>query len=112
MLAKSFRLAAYQLNSITTEPLFHLSLFAGLTALKLRACYDEASKNTDCLVCETEGFGELANEVPWSHQFNSTIVCFISGKIMNENNPPMAFPNGYVYSKEVFNFDLLHFSHC
>ena len=40
-------------------------------------------------------------EVPWSHHSNSTIVCSLSGKIMNEDNPPMAFPNGYVYSKEV-----------
>lgn len=43
----------------------------------------------------------LAQEVPSSHHVNSTIVCQISGKIMDEDNPPMAFPNGYVYSREV-----------
>ena len=42
----------------------------------------------------------MAKEVPWSHHVNSTIVCSISGKIMDEDNPPMCLPNGYVYSKE------------
>lgn len=48
-----------------------------------------------------ESFGELAKEVPFSHHVNSTIVCSISGKIMNEDNQPMVFPGGYVYSREV-----------
>jgi hypothetical protein len=47
------------------------------------------------------GLGKLATEVPFSHHANSTIVCRISGKIMDEDNMPMAFPNGYVYSREV-----------
>lgn len=46
------------------------------------------------------GLGKLAEEVPLSHHANSTIVCRISGKIMDEDNMPMAFPNGYVYSRE------------
>ena len=45
--------------------------------------------------------GVLAEEVPFSHHVNSTIVCRLSGKIMDEDNMPMAFPNGYVYSREV-----------
>ncbi|CAG7849834.1 Protein FYV10 [Serendipita indica DSM 11827] len=44
--------------------------------------------------------GVLAKEVPFSHHGNSTIVCRISGKIMNEDNPPLAFSNGNVYSSE------------
>ena len=47
------------------------------------------------------GLGKLADEVPLSHHANSTIVCRISGKIMDEDNMPMAFPDGYVYSREV-----------
>ena len=45
--------------------------------------------------------GVLAEEVPFSHHVNSTIVCRLSGRIMDEDNMPMAFPNGYVYSREV-----------
>lgn len=108
-LAKSFRLAIYNLNSLSTEPLLHLAVYAGLVALKLPSCFDPSSKNVDCPVCDGEsgaspqplGLGKLAKEVPYSHHANSTIVCRISGKIMDEDNPPMMFPSGYVYSKEV-----------
>lgn len=107
-LVRSFRTAIYNLNTIPTEPLLHLALYAGLVALKLPACYDPATKNVDCPVCESSGPGEapmglgkLAEEVPFSHHSNSTIVCRITGKIMNGDNPPMAFPNGRVYSREV-----------
>lgn len=52
------------------------------------------------------GLGKLAMEVPHSHHANSTIVCFITGKIMDEDNMPLAFPDGHVYSKEVSSIDL------
>ena len=108
-LIQSFRLAIYNLNSIPTQPLLHLALYGGLVALKLPACYDQSTKNVDCPVCEGEGdqslgLGKLAEEVPFSHHSNSTIVCRITGKIMDEDNPPMAFPNGRVYSREVHAF--------
>ncbi|KIJ99906.1 hypothetical protein K443DRAFT_679588 [Laccaria amethystina LaAM-08-1] len=107
-LVRSFRLAIYNLNTLPTEPLLHLALYAGLVALKLPACYDHATKNVDCPVCDGEsgpglsplGLGKLAEEVPFSHHANSTIVCRISGKIMDADNMPMAFPSGHVYSRE------------
>ncbi|KAJ3519087.1 hypothetical protein NMY22_g13357 [Coprinellus aureogranulatus] len=105
-LIRSFRNAIYTLNSIPTEPLLHLALYAGLTALKLPACYDPTTKNVDCPVCDSSGdtplgLGKLAEEVPYTHHSISTLVCRITGKIMDENNPPMAFPSsGQVYSQE------------
>lgn len=100
-LAESFRLAIYNLSTLPTEPLLHLAMYAGLASLKLPACYDDITKNVDCPVCDTE-LGLLAKEVPLSHHVNSTIVCGLTGKIMDEDNWPMAFPgSGYVYSKEV-----------
>ena len=107
-MVRSFRLAIYNLNTLPTEPLLHLALYAGLVALKLPACYDHATKNVDCPVCDGEsgpglsplGLGKLAEEVPFSHHANSTIVCRISGKIMDADNMPMAFPSGHVYSRE------------
>lgn len=97
---QSFRLAVYNLSTLPTEPLLHLAVYAGLASLKLPACYDRHTKNTNCPVCDPN-LGELAKEVPYSHHVNSTIVCRLSGKIMDADNMPMAFPNGYVYSKEV-----------
>ncbi|GJE85210.1 CTLH/CRA C-terminal to LisH motif domain-containing protein [Phanerochaete sordida] len=99
-LVRSFRLAIYNLSTLPTEPLLHLAMYAGLASLKLPACYDHETKNVDCPVCDPD-LGLLATEVPFSHHFNSTIVCRLTGKIMNENNSPLAFPkNGHVYSKE------------
>lgn len=101
-LTQSFRLAIYTLNTLPTEPLLHLALYAGLASLKLPTCYDHPdTKNVDCPVCD-KALGKLAEEVPFSHHVNSTIVCRISGKIMDEDNMPLAFPEtGNVYSREV-----------
>lgn len=98
-LVQSFRFAIYNLSTLPTEPLLHLAMYAGLASLKLPACYDNHTKNVDCPVCDAN-LGKLAEEVPFSHHFNSTIVCRLSGRIMDEDNMPMAFPNGRVYSKE------------
>lgn len=78
-------------------------MYGGLASLKLPTCYDHDgdTKNIDCPVCDPN-LGLLAKEVPFSHHVNSTIVCRLTGKIMDENNSPLAFPvNGHVYSKEV-----------
>ncbi|KAJ7073529.1 CTLH/CRA C-terminal to lish motif domain-containing protein [Mycena belliarum] len=108
-LIQSFRQAIYSLNTLSSEPLLHLSLYAGLASLKLPACYSHSMKNVDCPVCDGEagsgsqglGLGKLAEEVPYSHHVNSTIVCYITGKIMDADNMPLAFPeSGYVYSRE------------
>ncbi|PSR73987.1 hypothetical protein PHLCEN_2v10218 [Hermanssonia centrifuga] len=99
-LVQSFRLAIYNLSTLPTEPLLHLTMYAGLASLKLPACYDHETKNVDCPVCD-DSFGALAKEVPFSHHVNSTIVCRLTGRIMDDDNWPMAFPeNGHVYSKE------------
>lgn len=108
-LVRVFRSAVYTLNTLPIDPLLHLALYAGLASLKLPACYGHDTKNVDCPVCDGEvkvggrqlGMGRLAEEVPFSHHANSTIVCRISGKIMDADNMPMAFPNGQVYSREV-----------
>ncbi|KAH9979750.1 CTLH/CRA C-terminal to lish motif domain-containing protein [Russula compacta] len=98
-LIHSFRLAIFSLNTLPSEPLLHLALYGGLSSLKLPTCYDNDMKNQDCPACDP-WLGKLAEEVPFSHHVNSTIVCRLSGKIMDEDNAPMAFPNGYVYSRE------------
>ncbi|EJU03737.1 macrophage erythroblast attacher isoform 1 [Dacryopinax primogenitus] len=100
VLARTFRQTAYTLSSLSSEPMLYIALYAGLAALKHPACYDRDSRNPDCPVCDVEGFGKLAKEVPFSHHSISTVICRISGQITNGDNPPMAFPNGAVYSQE------------
>ncbi|XP_070256791.1 E3 ubiquitin-protein transferase MAEA isoform X4 [Myotis yumanensis] len=62
------------------------------------ACYKEdgSSRSPDCPVC-SRSLNKLAQPLPMAHCANSRLVCKISGDVMNENNPPMMLPNGYVY---------------
>lgn len=111
-LAVTFTRTAYSLMSLPLSPTLSLALYAGLSALKHPSClptYDdgeeeaqgENGKNQDCPVCDSAGLGVLAHRVPRSQHINSSLVCQMSGKIIDDNNPPMAFRNGYVYSRQV-----------
>jgi macrophage erythroblast attacher len=44
-------------------------------------------------------FARLASGLPHSKHVHSRLVCPISQRVMNEDNPPAALPNGYVYSR-------------
>lgn len=55
----------------------------------------------DCPVCQSDGLGVLAKRVPRRHNANSMLICRITGKIMDDKNPPLCLPNGRVYSQEV-----------
>lgn len=98
---EQFQADNYSLNSLTSQPLLYMTLQAGLAALKTSACYQDANRNINCPVCAAQTFGLLAERLPCAHHANSCIVCRISGVIMNEDNPPMVLPNGYVYSLKV-----------
>jgi macrophage erythroblast attacher len=80
-----------------------ITLQAGLSALKTPQCYEHENKNVNCPVCDSDTLGKLAEKLPLSHHVNSTLVCRISGKIMNEDNPPMLLPNRRVYSQNALN---------
>ena len=74
------------------------TLQAGLTALKTHSC-SSREKNVNCPVCVE--FGELAEGLPTAHFVNSSLVCRMSGRLMDESNPPLVLPNGQVYSTMV-----------
>lgn len=97
-LIDEFRSNNYDLCSLTLYPLLSITLQTGLSALKTTQCYDHEDQNVNCPICDNNTLGSLAEKLPLSHHVNSTIVCRISGKIMNEDNPPMLLPNGRVYS--------------
>lgn len=61
---------------------------------------EHPQRNVDCPTCGNE-MSILAKDVPLSHHVNSNIVCRISGEVMDDENYPMTFPNGYVYSYKV-----------
>ena len=98
-LRNNFRACALEIHSLPPQPILHIALSAGLASLKVPACYESQSQNTDCPVCDTHRLGTLAREVPWSHHEISALVCSLSGRPMDEHNPPLCLPNGHVYSQ-------------
>ncbi|KAJ2795391.1 GID complex subunit containing RING finger motif [Coemansia guatemalensis] len=99
-LALEFRSVIFQLFNLPAQPLLHLLLQTGLSALKTPACIsdDSTEHNRNCPVCQIDTLGRLAKDLPLSHHVHSNLVCRITGERMNEDNPPMRLPNGYVYS--------------
>lgn len=69
---------------------------AGVAALQSRRC--GKVRRRECPTCH-EHFGVLAKRTPAFRQTQSRLVCRISGVLMDETNPPMALPNGHVYSR-------------
>uniref|UniRef100_A0A8C7D9G9 Macrophage erythroblast attacher, E3 ubiquitin ligase n=1 Tax=Oncorhynchus kisutch TaxID=8019 RepID=A0A8C7D9G9_ONCKI len=98
MLIQQFRYDNYRLHQLGNNSVFTITLQAGLSAIKTPQCYkeDSTSINPDCPVC-SKSLNKLAQPLPMAHCANSRLVCKISGEVMNENNPPMMLPNGYVY---------------
>ncbi|CAN8063951.1 unnamed protein product [Agarophyton chilense] len=87
----------YRLHGLTRESTIEIMLKAGLASLKTRKCGTEAERKPNCPTC-VEPFLSLAQSLPRGRHENSVLVCSISGEIMDENNLPMALPNGNVYS--------------
>eukprot|EP00938_MAST-03A_sp_MAST-3A-sp1_P004760 g4760.t1 len=73
------------------------TLEAGLAAIRTPKCSKD--KHKECPGCD-ENLGRVASFMPYFRPANTRIVCPMSGKIMNEANPPMAMPSGHVYSLE------------
>ncbi|KAI9284377.1 CTLH/CRA C-terminal to lish motif domain-containing protein [Umbelopsis sp. AD052] len=97
-LIDQFKADNFALCCLTSQPLLSITLQAGLSALKTPQCRQHEDKNLNCPVCDTSTLGALAENLPLSHHVNSSIVCRLSGKKIDENNPPMLLPNGRVYS--------------
>ena len=64
-----------------------------------------------CPVC-TEPLSELAKPLPYSHCAQSHLICALSGKVMDDNNPPMALPNGHIYGENVSEWILFWLNVC
>lgn len=82
-------------------PQMHTSIqFICLELNYLSQCYKPEEFNGQCPVC-SKPFNKLSNPLPFSHCAQSYLICSLSGQPMNEHNPPMALPNGYIYGEQV-----------
>ena len=96
-LANLFIRTHHELLSLPTQPLLHIALSAGLSALKTPAChsaYASSSSNASstttsvCPICSTE-LKELARNVPYAHHTKSFV-----------ESDPIVLPNGRIYGRE------------
>ncbi|PFX25471.1 macrophage erythroblast attacher-like [Stylophora pistillata] len=97
-LVMQFRRENFQLHQLNDQSALAVTLQAGLSALKTPHCYQEGHKSSECPVC-SHPLNILGRPLPYAHCAQSRLVCPMSGHIMNENNPPMVLPNGYVYGE-------------
>jgi macrophage erythroblast attacher len=90
----------YELHRLSgLPPLSQLAvhLQAGLSALKTPVAVEDKGCTEDPL--HLPAFKTLAQGLPAAKHVHSKLVCGLSKRLMDEDNPPMAFPNGYVYGK-------------
>lgn len=102
-LIHQFREEHFKLFQLSSTSVFSVTLQSGLSVLKTPQCYrKDGVKEPDCPVC-SDLMNELALPLPCAHCSQSRLVCQISGQPLNEYNPPLMLPNGYVYG-----FNALH----
>jgi len=89
----------YAVHGQTPDPQLQLLLRYGLQSLKTWQCYDKDNQQISCPVCQPS-LRLLAQDIPFAHHTNSSLVCRITGEPMNDNNPPYVLPNGYAYSRK------------
>ena len=71
---------------------------AAAAAADERAAAFDAGRNPNCPLCR-EPFHVLARSLPHAHYTHSSLVCRITGAVMDDDNPPMVLPNGNAYSR-------------
>jgi len=71
---------------------------AGLSALKTPASYKSDASHADPL--SDPAFQTLAKGLPFAKHVHSQLLCSVTHSMMDDNNPPIVLPNGYVYSQK------------
>eukprot|EP00009_Paramoeba_aestuarina_P014347 CAMPEP_0201533442 /NCGR_PEP_ID=MMETSP0161_2-20130828/53250_1 /ASSEMBLY_ACC=CAM_ASM_000251 /TAXON_ID=180227 /ORGANISM="Neoparamoeba aestuarina, Strain SoJaBio B1-5/56/2" /LENGTH=157 /DNA_ID=CAMNT_0047937463 /DNA_START=549 /DNA_END=1019 /DNA_ORIENTATION=- len=85
--------------SLSPKPTLYYFITSGIIGLKTRDCDDAVNNNLSCPTCFPL-LQELSRSLPLSQRTTSSVVCRITGEVMDEHNPPMVLPNGYVYSQK------------
>jgi len=97
-LAELLKTQMWQVSCLPAQSQLVIALLAGLTCLNSTECIENPQPSSKCPVCHPK-LAVIAALLPQANRRNSTLVCAISGAAMNEDNPPMALPNGHVYGK-------------
>ncbi len=115
-LSKVFAEEAVAAFGLPNIPVLEFVMQCGLIALKMPTCYEKSgeegggagrtqrksSLGMDCPVCTDNG-RVLGEALPYCQHTQSTLICRISGDLMDGTNPPLALPNGQVYGFRALN---------
>jgi len=96
-LVELFNSELYRLHNFTSASLLAMHLQAGLVALKNPQSFHGPAVSPEDPMA-VPAFREMAKDLPFAKHVHSRLLCHITGEVMDEDNPPMVFPNGYVYS--------------
>lgn len=70
--------------------------------MRFRQCYGSwAERKANCPVCDEDPLNQLTEGLPYARRSQSRLICRLSGLPMDDDNPPMMLPNGYVYGQQV-----------
>eukprot|EP00994_Dinema_validum_P006377 NODE_469_length_1661_cov_71.669355_g338_i0.p1 GENE.NODE_469_length_1661_cov_71.669355_g338_i0~~NODE_469_length_1661_cov_71.669355_g338_i0.p1 ORF type:complete len:383 (-),score=93.55 NODE_469_length_1661_cov_71.669355_g338_i0:439-1587(-) len=103
-LVEEFMTSMHCLYGFTDTPMLHLVVQAGILALNTQQAQQSWSHNVNDPMCSPI-FQSLAKKLPFTYKKNSSLVCRMSGAIMDGDNPPVVLPNGHVYSYQAL-FDM------
>lgn len=96
-LSNLFMKTHHELLSLPSQPLLHIALSAGLSALKTPLCHSaftssssnsQSTSTSVCPICSTE-LNDLARKMPYAHHSKSYV-----------ESDPIVLPNGRVYGKQ------------
>jgi macrophage erythroblast attacher len=96
-LIELFKAELFRLHSLPPASLLEIHLQPGLSALKTPKSISDGCGTRDPLHLST--YRQLAENLPFAKHVHSKLICALTGEVMSEHNPPMALPNGYVYSE-------------
>jgi macrophage erythroblast attacher len=97
LLQTLFRKTFLEVYSMPTDSLLSIALHAGLAALKTPLCAREDARNENCPTCQPT-FAAMSRKFPCAYHAQSSLICRVLSKPMDDTNPPMVLPNGQVYS--------------
>jgi macrophage erythroblast attacher len=97
-LIELYKKESFYVMGISNQSGLEVTLQSGLCSLRTSNCFEKKlSKSHSCPICNPI-LQKMAAAVPSTHKIVSSLICRITGEIMDEHNPPVALPNGQVYS--------------
>ncbi|KAK2194534.1 bifunctional Fyv10 family/Protein Fyv10-E3 ubiquitin-protein transferase MAEA/Gid-type RING finger domain [Babesia duncani] len=96
LLVQKFEECLVKVHGLEPEPTLERLIHSGFGAIKSKTC--PHVKNASCPACSPQ-WASYIEQVPDMYKVTSTLICPVTGEFMDYNNPPLASPDGYVFSR-------------